>query len=58
MQLLLITFILLLFSGCVETLELPSSKEKVAENQIKLNQTEAQKAKEEYMALQKQRNNE
>jgi len=58
MRLLLLSFILLLISGCMETPELSSSKEVVAQDQIKSNITEAQKAQEEYTKLQKQRINE
>ncbi len=58
MRLLLLIFILLFISGCMETPELSSSKEIIAQDQIKLNQTEAEKAKEEYSLLQKQRSNE
>ena len=58
MRLLLLTFILLFISGCMETPELSSSKEIIAQDQIKSNQTEAEKAKEEYSKLQKQRRSE
>ena len=58
MRLLLLSFLLLFISGCMETPELSSSKEVVAQDQIKSNKTEAQKAKEEYTKLQKQRINE
>ncbi len=58
MRLLLLTFILLFISGCMETPELSPSKEVIAQDQIKTNQTEAEKAKEEYIKLQKQRNSE
>ena len=58
MRLLFIFFILLLVSGCMETPELSSSKEVIAQDQIKANQTEAEKAKEEYVKLQKQRSSE
>ncbi len=57
MRLLLLSIILLLISGCMETPELSSSKEVVAQDQIKSNRTEAEKAKEEYIQLQKQRGN-
>jgi NADH:ubiquinone oxidoreductase subunit B-like Fe-S oxidoreductase len=53
---------LLLFSffvtSCIETPETPSSKEVLAQEKIQNNKTEAQKAQEEYIKLQKQRNNE
>ena len=58
MRLFFISFILLFISGCMETPELSSSKEVVVQDQIKSNQTEAQKAQEEYTKLQKQRINE
>ena len=58
MQLLFISLILLMISGCMETPELSSSKEMTAQDQIKSNKTEAQKAKDEYIALQKQRKSE
>ena len=58
MRLLLLTFILLFISGCMETPELSPSKEVIAQDQIKSNQTEAEKAKAEYMKLQKQRSSE
>ena len=56
MRLLFIFFILLFISGCMETPEFSSSKEVIAQDQIKSNKTEAQKAKEEYIELQEQRN--
>ncbi len=58
MRLLLLSFILLFISGCMETPEISSSKEVIAQDQIKSNQTEAEKAKAEYSKLQKQRSNE
>ena len=58
MRLLFISFILLFISGCMETPELSPSKEVVAQDQIKANLTEAEKAKEEYSKLQKQRSSE
>jgi NADH:ubiquinone oxidoreductase subunit B-like Fe-S oxidoreductase len=58
MRLLFISLILLMISGCMETPELSSSKEMTAQDQIKSNKTEAQKAKDEYISLQKQRKNE
>ena len=58
MRLLLFSFILLFISGCMETPELSSSKEAIAQDQIKSNQTESEKAKEEYIQLQKQRSSE
>ncbi len=58
MRLLFISFLLLLISGCMETPELSSSKEVIAQDQIKSNKTEAQKAQDEYIKLQKQRSNE
>ena len=56
MRSLFIFLILLIISGCMETPDLSSSKEKVAKDQIKSNQTEAEKAQNEYLSLQKQRN--
>jgi len=58
MRLLFISFILLFISGCMETPELSPSKEVIAQDQIKSNITEAEKAKEEYVEIQKQRKNE
>jgi len=58
MRLLFISFILLLISGCMKTPEFSSSKEVIAQDQIKSNKTEAEKAKEEYIELQKQRTTE
>ena len=58
MRLLFIFFILLFISGCMETPELSPSKEVIAQDQIKSNITEAEKAKEEYVEIQKQRKNE
>jgi len=58
MRLLFISFILLFISGCMETPEPSSSKEVIAQDQIKSNITEAEKAKEEYIELQKQRKSE
>ncbi len=58
MRLLLLSFILLFISGCMETPELSPSKEVIAQDEIKSNQTEAEKAKTEYIKLQKQRSNE
>ena len=58
MRLLFISFLLLLISGCMETPELSSSKEVIAQDQIKSNKTEAQKAQDEYIKLKKQRSNE
>ncbi len=57
MRLIFISFILLFISGCMETPEVSPSKEVVVHDQIKSNKTEAQKAKEEYSNLQKQRHN-
>jgi hypothetical protein len=39
----------------METPEVSSSKKVIAQKQIEINQSEAQKAKEEYSQLQKQR---
>jgi len=58
MRLFFISLILLFISGCMETPELSSSKEIIAQDQIQTNKNEAQKAKEEYIKLQKQRSNE
>ena len=58
MRISFIISILFIISGCMETPELSSSKETVAKEQIKKNRTEAQKAKEEYERLQKQRSQE
>jgi NADH:ubiquinone oxidoreductase subunit B-like Fe-S oxidoreductase len=58
MRLLFISVILLFIAGCMETPELSPSKEVIAQDQIKTNLTEAEKAKEEYIKLQKQRSSE
>ncbi len=57
-RLLFISFILLFISGCMETPELSPSKEIISQDQIKSNQTAAEKAKEEYIKLKKQRSSE
>jgi len=58
MRLLFLSFILLFISGCMETPELSPSKKIIAQDQIKSNQTEAEKAKAEYSKLKKQRSSE
>jgi len=50
-----IMIITLFISGCMETPEVSSSKKEIAQKQIESNKSEAQKAKEEYSKLQKQR---
>ena len=55
MRLLLLSLVLLLISGCMETPAPSSSKEAIAQDQIQSNKTEAEKAKEEYMKIQQQR---
>jgi len=54
----IITVITLFISGCMETPEVSSSKKDIAQKQIASNKSEAQKAKEEYSKLQKQRKSE
>ena len=54
----IITIITLFISGCMETPEVSSSKKEIAQKQIESNKSEAQKAKEEYSKLQKQRKSE
>lgn len=50
--------IALLIVGCMETPEFSTTQEEIAKEQINSNKTEAQKAQEEYLALQKQREGE
>ena len=58
MQLFSILLILLtLFIGCAETPEVSATKSVVAQDQIVSNKYEAEQAKEEYLKLQKQRQN-
>ncbi len=51
----MITIVTLFISGCMETPEVTSSKKDIVQKQIESNKSEAQKAKEEYSKLQKQR---
>ena len=55
MRLLFLSLILLLTTGCMESPAPSSSKEAIAQDQIQSNKTEAEKAKEEYMKIQQQR---
>ncbi len=57
MRFCLLSLILLLATGCMESPKPSSSKESIAQDQIQSNKTEAEKAKEEYMKLQRQRQN-
>ena len=58
MKVLFLLLFSLFISACMETPEAPSSKEVLAQEKIQNNKTEAQKAREAYLKLQKQRNNE
>jgi len=58
MKILFLLLFSLLATACMETPEAPSSKEILAQEKIQNNKTEAQKAQEAYLKLQKQRNNE
>jgi NADH:ubiquinone oxidoreductase subunit B-like Fe-S oxidoreductase len=48
---------LLFISGCTDTPEVPTSNVVIVQDQIQSNKIESQKAKEEYLALQKKRKN-
>lgn len=50
--------LIILFTACKETPEVPTSKAVIAKEKIKKNQTEAQIAKEEYLRLQTRRGKE
>jgi NADH:ubiquinone oxidoreductase subunit B-like Fe-S oxidoreductase len=54
----IIVIIAFFISGCIETPEVSSSKKDIAQKQIESNKSEAQKAKEEYNKLQKERKSE
>jgi len=58
MKILFLLLFGLFITACIETPEAPSSKEVLAQEKIQVNKSEAQKAKEAYLKLQKQRNNE
>jgi len=58
MKVLFLLLFALFVSACMEIPETPSSKEVLAQEKIQNNKTEAQKARESYLKLQKQRNNE
>ena len=58
MKVLFLLLFSLFVSACMETPEAPSSKEVLAQEKIQNNKTEAQRAREAYLKLQKQRNNE
>jgi NADH:ubiquinone oxidoreductase subunit B-like Fe-S oxidoreductase len=55
LSILLILFITLI--GCTETPEVSATQSIVAQNQIASNKNEAKQAQEEYLKLQKQRQN-
>jgi NADH:ubiquinone oxidoreductase subunit B-like Fe-S oxidoreductase len=55
MKIALLSLLILLLCGCMETPEAPASKEILAKEKIQNNKTEAQIAKEEYLKLQKHR---
>lgn len=50
--------LILFFSSCVETPEVATSKEIIAKEKIKENQTETRIAQEEYLKLQSRRDRE
>jgi len=58
MKVIFLLLLSLFTTACMETPETPSSKEILAQEKIQNNKTEAQNAKEAYLKLQKQRNNE
>lgn len=59
MKLFFLLFIALFTTtACMQTPEAPTSKEVVAKEKIEYNKTEAEQAKDDYLRLQKQRNNE
>ena len=58
MKVIFLLLLSLFITACMETPETPSSKEILAQEKIQNNKTEAQNAKEAYLKLQKQRNNE
>jgi len=58
MKVFFLLLISLFMTACMETPEAPSSKEVLAQEKIQNNKTEAKNAKEAYLKLQKQRNNE
>ena len=55
MRITLLSLLLLGISGCMETPEVPTSKEILAKEKIQENKSEAQIAKDAYLKLQKQR---
>ena len=58
MRLLFLFFILVLFSACSTTPEVPVTAEKESHSKILANQTDAQQAQDEYKRLQAQRDKE
>jgi len=54
----LLLFFIILITACTETPEVSPSKETVAKEKIKNNQTEAQVAQVDYLELQKRRGRE
>lgn len=58
MKLFYLLFIALFITACMQTPEVPTSKEVVAKEKIAYNKTEAQQAKDDYLRLQKLRNQE
>ena len=57
MRLFFIFLGLLFISGCTDSPEIPTSNAVMVQDQIQSNKIESQKAQEEYIALQKQREN-
>jgi hypothetical protein len=58
MRLLFLFSTLFILSACMDTAEVPSSREEKSTNQILSNKTDAQEARDEYKKLQEQRGTE
>jgi len=58
MKVFLLLFFSFLIIGCIKTPNTPISKEILAQEKIHNNKTETEKAQEEYLRLQKKRENE
>ncbi len=58
MKILFLLLFSLIITACMQAPEAPTSKEVDAQEKIQNNKTEAKKAQEDYIRLQKQRNNE
>ncbi|HSR73446.1 MAG TPA: hypothetical protein VLL31_01255 [Sulfurovum sp.] len=55
MHLFVLLFSMFILTACMDTAEVPSSREEKSSSQIQSNITDAQKAKDEYETLQAQR---